>query len=206
MIVKDLWQHVLDIGYITRKTGCDGLQMWQPLKNFYSKYEIKSNNSENEVPVNDTIKKLSEQVKYTAHDQNHDNVDVKINDTQLKNSKETDHFIIQHIRIPMTTSFKLPLVKLLQIAYNVGQAKAEFEKNTYNEGIKYFYKEHKLSDITTFVSEEVANSQIAAKNTQYGGESANDQYSSRSNDNTSYYEYKYNKYKSKYHELKYNSK
>ena len=148
MDVPLLWLHLVNVGYIVRKNGYDGLQMWQPFKELYSKYSSET------FEISDKIKKLSNDLSYT-HDETHEDVTIKISNSILTNSKEQDHFIIQHFRIPIMLDHKLPLVKLLQIAYNVGQAKAEFEKGTYSEEITSFYKKNNLSELSTFVYQNI---------------------------------------------------
>lgn len=148
MDVENLWNHVLNHGYTVRKNGLNGLEEWQPLKNLYSTYEIGTTKN---VPINEKIKGLVQKVNYACQDKDHNDVTIEICDIKLTNSKETDHFIIQHLRIPTMLDFTLPLVKILQIAYNAGQVKAEIEKDTYHQKIVKFYEENKLSDLTTFV-------------------------------------------------------
>lgn len=181
MNVQSLWNHVLNAGYVVRKTKCDGLKMWQPFKDFYSGYEIEGYET-NFPSVNAKIRELSKEVNYKSEDIDHNNVTINIGKTKLTNSKETDHFIIQHFRVPEASNYKLPLVKILQIAFNAGQAKAEFENNTYNEEIVNFYKTNKLSEVTSFISPEVASKTIIPKILSGGRD----------------YFYKYKKYKHKY--------
>jgi hypothetical protein len=182
MQVNELWNHVMRVGYTVRKNNCNGLYMWQPLKELYSKYEIEG--YPKGVKVNDRISKLSREVRYTSKDKAHENVTIMINSTQLENSAEAEHFIIQHFRIPITQEYKLQLVKVLQIAYNVGQAKAEFERGSaYNSEIESFYKKNRLGELSTFVLEEIGKGTIVQRE-PIGG-------------NLNYY-YKYMNYKTKY--------
>lgn len=145
MDILNLWDHLVNVGYIVRKNGYDGLKMWQPFKDMYSKCNTLI------FDVNDNVIKLSQELKYTPHDTNHENATIKIHHTLFINSKDTDHFIIQHFRIPIMLDYKLSLVKLLQIAYNVGQAKGEFEKGTYNDEIVDYYQNNKLCELPTFI-------------------------------------------------------
>ena len=184
MNAQSLWNHVSNVGYVVRKNGFDGLKMWQPFKDFYSQYEIAG--YEQYVPINENIKQLTKQINYFSEDVNHEDVVIKINNIEVYNSNETDHFIIQHFRIPSMMN-RLPLVKILQIAYNVGQARAEFEKETYNGDIRKFYTENKLSEISTFIPQEISRYDIVSKSS-FGGYDIN--------------QHKYKKYKTKYLSLK----
>lgn len=161
MDLESLWKFVITVGYTVRKNGCNGFEMWQPLKNYFSQYEI-SGFRDSFSPINQKIKQLAERVRYMAHDKNHQDVEIMIYNTRLNNSKETDHFIVQHFRIPMMSS-SLPLVKILQLAYNIGQASAEFERGTYSEDIINFYKKNYLSDISTFIPSDLKNKSIVPK-------------------------------------------
>ena len=90
-------------------------------------------------------------------------VTIKINDIVLTNSKSVDHFIIQHLRIPTMLNYKLPLIKILQLAYNAGHVKSEFEKGTYHKDIAKFYHEHKLSEISTYLPSDVTDKLVSEK-------------------------------------------
>ena len=155
MNVAALWNSICEKGYLVRKQEQDGLKMWQPLKNHFSCYEISGH--EIDYPqINDKIFELSHDVDYLFEDTDHNAVTININGTLLTNSKESDHFVIQHLRIPKMLDYRLPLVKILQIAYNVGQASAEFEKDTYHEDVKKFYNDNRLSEINSFIDKEIS--------------------------------------------------
>jgi hypothetical protein len=133
------------------------MQMWQPLKNMYSNYKL-----DTDIQLNDSFVELTTKVHYNANDTNHEDVTIMINGSSLVNKNETDHFIIQHFRIPTMVKSPLPLVKLLQIAYNIGQAKAEFEKKTYDDRVISFYKEHKLDSLNTYIDRSLFDKPIIA--------------------------------------------
>jgi hypothetical protein len=182
MKLIDLWNHVVEAGYNVRKSKCNGQNMWQPFKNLYSKYQVKD---QAKIIVNNSIDDLIKQINYVKNedDSDHLNVNITVKNLLFENKIEIHHFIIQHFRIPLMEKNELSLVKLLQIAYNVGQAQSELENKTYDEHIIEFYNENKLNKLETFIDPNIANSDIVTKQ-QIGG-----------------YEYKYNKYKAKYKKL-----
>jgi len=147
MDILCLWKSLVDDGYKVRKDRLDGRKMWQSYREHYSKMY------QNEENLNTNIKifNLSQEGSYSSYDKDHEVVSIKIGDDLLLNDKETDHFIVQHFRIPIMFGHKIPLLKLLQIAYNVGQAKAEFERGTYSEGVVKYYKDNKLGELSTYI-------------------------------------------------------
>jgi hypothetical protein len=143
--VSDLWNEIINRGYIVRSTSLDGLSEWQPLKQKYEQYQkysfIISNHIQNLV---------KSYYKTPNNDTEHNHAKLIIGNCELDTNKETEHFIVQHFRIPAQKCFKLSLVKVLQIAYNIGQFKAEQEKGTYHDKIISFYRQHKLSLFETY--------------------------------------------------------
>jgi len=166
MDLQSLWLLMSNIGYVVRKSGCNGLEMWQPFKDFYSKYEVAD--FPGGVPLNESIKKLAQVIHYVNKDEKHDEVTITIASNVLHNSRDTDHFLIQHFRIPIMQKYTLPLVKILQIAYNVGQARAEIEKGTYSKAINNFYIENKLDDPSTYLDKAILAKGLVAKSMKAG--------------------------------------
>jgi hypothetical protein len=146
MNINKLWQEILDIGYSTRINNKDGLQVWQPLKKQYQDSNLKFQINENFI---DLTKKIN--YSHRLSDNDHEKVLITINYTMLDNTVPDEHFLIQHFRIPIMMNFNLSLLKLLQIAYNIGQSKAVFELNKYNQDIINFYKENRLGELTTYI-------------------------------------------------------
>lgn len=146
-IVLQLWILVLQKGYDVRKAKLDGYAEWQLLKAQFSTIPSP------QFPVNDIIIKIIENC-YTVLDDDEDHAFAKFEfaDISLNNKKVTDHFFIQHFRIPYMEKYQLNLVKLLQIAYNVGQFKAAAEMRSYDDSVVNFYKWNNLDDIRTFIT------------------------------------------------------
>lgn len=154
----DLWADTLLQGYNTRKNGLDGLKSWQPLKQKYEKMYVIG--YENGIPVNAYFSFMVKDKYIIGSDKlDHKDSIFKIDKNYLANGIEPHHFYIQHFRIPNLESNKLSVLKLLQIAYNAGQFKAELEKNNsvYATEFVDFYKNNKLDQIDTYIDAGLAN-------------------------------------------------
>jgi len=184
--LQELWNKTMDYGYEVRKSKKDGLESWQPLKKEYANYFIKG--YDEGIPVNESFIKsqIMKKIKYQIglDEKEHTDVMVSIGKETVDNL-DKNHFFVQHFRIPVLEKNKLSVVKVLQIAYNAGQYKAEAEKKNYPTAILEFYDENKLNDIKTFIDSNIANMEIMMKE-NVGG----------------YYYEKYKKYKTKYLALK----
>lgn len=140
-----LWAVFVNFGYKVRNGSLDGRAGWQLCKDFLL------DRFTQEVAINDQIKTLADQYyKPAGQDENESSFNYL--DVQLKNEVEVHHFFIQHFRIPHIGNYKLTLLKLFQIAYNVGQFMAECEKNSYEFCIRAFHQQHKLDQLSTFVT------------------------------------------------------
>lgn len=147
--IKSLWNHMKEIGFVVNSNNCNGLKMWQPLKKFYTNCQY---DECKEIKIDKEIKQLTSLIKYSSNDSDDESATIKIGNTTLKNTKQADHFVIQHFRIAKLHNYKLPLVKLLQIAYNAGQVESEIAKQTYSDEVVEFYKSNNLGYINTFVN------------------------------------------------------
>jgi hypothetical protein len=153
MKINELWNNVIAFGYIVRMFGMDGLKMWQPVKE-----RLNSVGDVPDVSFCPKIYRIAEEVNYNKND-NHNDATIDIADTKFLNTLETSHFLVQHFRIPTMVSEKRENIrtKLIQVAYNIGQAKAEIERGTYSSAVVEFYKSNKLNDITTFLNDADIN-------------------------------------------------
>ena len=190
--LQELWNKTMDYGYEVRKSKKDGLESWQPLKKEYANYFIKG--YDEGIPVNESFNKIMKKIKYQIGSDEKEHTDVMVSiGKETVDNLDKNHFFVQHFRIPVLEKNKLPVleknklsvVKVLQIAYNAGQYKAEAEKKNYPTTILEFYDENKLNDIETFIDPKIANMEIMMKEKMGGN----------------YYE-KYKKYKTKYLALK----
>jgi len=122
--IKDLWNLVVQYGYIVRYNQLDGLDSWVKLKTIISEISPKKKYKwacDMEMPF-ENLKSLENKIIEPIEDENPINYE----------KWEREHFFIQHFRIPAKN--KNPkMVKILQVAYNTGQLLAEKSK------IPYFY-------------------------------------------------------------------
>jgi len=187
--LKNLWEDIIAAGFDVRSERRDGLKFWQPYKLKYVNYILEG--YENNIHLKESFKDLSESLnyKYTSSPKDQSDAQLDIAGTKLDNKIETNHFLIQHFRIPKIENYNLPLVKILQIAYNVGQLKAVFEnEKVFDNKIKEFYYGNNLDNISTYVNSDIYNSSVIGHaDIQMG---------------SSRYQKKYFKYKKKYLKLK----
>jgi len=148
MDIYNLWNEIKQIGYTVRKNRIDGLKMWQPIKE-------KLNNFDDIPDVNfsNKIYEISKKMIYLPNNDAHENATISF-PIELVNTDETSHFIIQHVRIPsiFRKEREKIITKLIQIAYNIGQAKAEMDN--YPKDLVYFYNKNKMKDIRTLIDKE----------------------------------------------------
>jgi hypothetical protein len=145
--LNELWNEVFKFGYNVRRTNKNGFQMWQPVKEKYSRDNKKY------TVTNGNIKKFATAfLKVDNSDEDNIKYSFEHCEFTLIDETECGHFFIQHFRIPLAEKYELTLVKILQIAYNAGQFKAEREKGIYSMTILNFYDDNKLGQIETFIS------------------------------------------------------
>jgi hypothetical protein len=143
--MRGIWARMIDMGYNTRKTKANGLAIWQIHKAEYSRH------SNTKIPLNPAFIDFVKKLNYRVTTEDHTDVILNIVGFQLDNRIETEHFFIQHFRIPIMENFELSFVKIAQLAYNIGQARAVMElEKYYNPELVQFYVKHKLDDIMTY--------------------------------------------------------
>jgi hypothetical protein len=157
MNINELWDSIIEYGYNIRKISIQtkndfdiGQKGWQLLKENFSNYEFEIDNQRYDKL--DCINELKGEYIKSEDDKEHENVKIKIEDIILDNTKEHEHFFIQHFRISKTVGDKLSVQKLMQIAYNIGQFKAtkQFD-NKYNLKIINYYETNNLDKLETFI-------------------------------------------------------
>ena len=89
---------------------------------------------------------------------------IKIGKHVFDNSTDRKHFLYQHFMIPKSclnkkqTQSVMPIIKLLQIAYNSGQFIASSEHNQYPNEIVTFYNNKKMGNIETYIDSSLCDS------------------------------------------------
>lgn len=149
--LENLFHELIQVGYDVRSSQADGLQSWQPYKTKYSSFAIKG--YESGIPLKQSFIDFANDLDYKfTDDKDHTDVILTITGVILNNKSETNHFLIQHFRIPRLEKNKLSVLKVLQLAYNIGQLKAVIEKESvYNSTILKFYYENSLDELSTYI-------------------------------------------------------
>ena len=139
------------------------------IKTSFSKYNIEG--YENGVPVNKSFIDFSESLDYKYTDaKDQSDVILNIDGDKLDNTIVSNHFFVQHFRIPKLEKYNLSVIKVLQLAYNVGQLKAVFEhENVFDKNIKNFYRDNRLGDISTYIPLDAQNRHLVEKNSNQSG-------------------------------------
>ena len=149
MDISRLWYEVYHYGYRVRSIEPEnGLARWQLYKNNYSTIKcsyttIKSYNN------------LFKSVNYHAVGDDDINSTITINGNTYCNNIEKYHFLVQLFRIPKLAQFKIPYVKILQLAYNAGQLQAGIDSNSYDQEIVKFVNDNNLLKIETYINLEL---------------------------------------------------
>lgn len=127
-----------------RSNGLNKLVEWRKIKWLYRTEVL--------VHVSNTVAELiNKHYKIGMDVIDHADSVVNIESFDVTNSIESEHFFVQHFRIPILEGMSLSECKIAQIAYNAGQFKAEREKGTYLQQVLDFYYHNKLGDFLTFV-------------------------------------------------------
>ena len=148
--LKEKFNEIIEYGKKTRSNKENGFDNWQKVKSSYSD-EIKHKRSE---IIEDLMIKAN--YKYKDNDQKYS--EVTINGINIKNMVddklvEVNHFLVQLFRIPNLSGNEMSELKILQVAYNIGQYQAELYNNTYDEAITSFFVENGMSNIETYIDE-----------------------------------------------------
>lgn len=152
-----------------------GLNAWRMVKESFSDFKFKTKSGEilSKVKVN---RKLVEKInalietkkyKYDEDDKDQEKVKLEINSIELDNQVEPEHFFIQHYRILVTSNFELSPMKLMQVAYNIGQLKAQNKIKKYDDKLIEYYKSNNLNNVNTFI--EINELKLVKESEQQGG-------------------------------------
>ena len=184
--IQDIFNMIIDYGCTIRKfvlltqpSDNIGLNAWRMIKETFSDFRFKTKSGEilSKIKVNkklvEKINKLIEdkKYKYDVDDKEQDKVKLELNSVELDNQVESEHFFIQHYRILVTSNFELSPIKLMQVAYNIGQLKAENNINKYDEKLMEYYKSNNLNNISTFIN--INDIKLVKNTTQKGGFKSN---------------------------------
>jgi hypothetical protein len=188
--MENLFNKVIWYGYKVRKNKLDGLEHWNKLKNCVKENNIDINIDGNwEITVNNTEGDELDNIN-DIYDFFHDDLGMRGEEDDEKNEDwEKYHFFLQLARIPKKN--KLDLIRLLQVAYNIGQYNCDKEEEKYDENAMMIFNENNLGKLVSYSSHEInendANTLISFINDIIKEEQ---------------YHKKYIKYKNKYLSLK----
>ncbi len=208
--MEKLFNKVIDYGYLVRSKnaqGINGLVAWNNIKPLISSVDVNCDWKINRV-LDEVISSDLQQI----YDYVHDELGMKGDEHDDQSDHdlwERYHYFLQLIRIPNLTR-KLTLLKLCQVAYNIGQllchidSSDPIDRKIFNSKVKHYYDSNNLASLTSYIDvmgceldEEQANKliyqidiMIKTINEQTGGNS------------NSIYKTKYLKYKNKYLQLK----
>jgi hypothetical protein len=151
--MEELFNLVKNYGYIVRSNELDGLQSWNEIKSILQSIccvglewsmNLKTLASEplDSEPLN--INGAYNYIYIKLKMKGEDNEEEKCNPNW-----EKYHFFLQLARIPKNNP-KCDLVRLCQIAYNLGQLSAVYDDAVYTDDVKHFYKINNLDKMSTY--------------------------------------------------------
>jgi hypothetical protein len=206
----DLFEAVVEYGKQVRQRKLNGFDMWGEIKTKFSdetgqcKWNIDRTINAELVSDLDAIYNYIHDDLGMAGDDDKDIVEEGDADYDAKHALwENRHFFLQLIRIAKKN--ECSLMRLMQVAYNVGQFQADLDNPIYTEKVKNFYDANKMGSLHSYVNpaecsfggaKELSSkistvNQIISEDNEMGGGS------------DPYYR-KYLKYKTKYLQLRNN--
>mgnify|MGYP001112854781 CR=1 FL=1 len=206
--VYDLWKKVVKYGENSKEKDLDGYESWNRLRNILDKYPIIGKWKIESLSLYDQILDLG----------------LSSSNKVEKSTWRKNYYYIQLGRIPKKNLMKPTLLKLLRVAFNVGQLRQIMINNNdsfYTDMMKDFYLTNNLDSADTYMdkcvldlmSKEIDNDLTKEINelnknllsNVYNTETETTDQSSSVNQIGGYsapYQNKYLKYKSKYLKLK----
>jgi hypothetical protein len=135
--IYDLWEEVILFGYNIRKNTKDGKAGWDAIKVLIPDMGVSW--LENSKTFYDKLVALEVNTSETSEEAG-----------MSHEEWERNHFLIQHGRI-INKNPDGSLVRLLQIAYNIGQFKRELELTKYTDDQMRFYIVNELNKVTSYI-------------------------------------------------------
>jgi len=136
-LLQELWISMIKFGERTREGNMNGLERWNLVKELIPNVKILWIKSAKKI-YDDLIKLgVNNSEEWEESGLSHPDW-------------ERQHYLLQHGRI----IYKNPdgsVVRLLQIAYNIGQFKVEVRRKPYTEEQMKYYRDNKLDDIWSYI-------------------------------------------------------
>jgi len=140
--IRRLFIKTINFGREVRKSGKNGQELWQPIKKKYG-------SNPTGVAIKTTFQELSKQHYFVpSTDTDHSTSVVRIDGGTLRNTDLPDHFLVQLFRIPCMEQYDVPIYKLLQMAFNIGQ----FLESEYDPSVVSFFNDNQLGQFDTYVN------------------------------------------------------
>ena len=203
MSLELLFKIVIDYGEYVRKNNFDGLIYWNKIKSFLSKDAI-FNKDRSETNWNIKLKLLNGSILSNIeeiYDYFYSVLGMKGEDNdkndELNPYWENYHFFLQLVRIPKNN--KLSLLRLCQIAYNIGQFTADYYKSCYTDKVKKIYFINNMRNIRAYVNIDLLEDNNYFIENIAVLSNITSELNKKSDKNL---HHKYIKYKSKYNKLK----
>jgi hypothetical protein len=154
-ILIRLWAGIMQYGTHVRKNGLNGLESWEKIKTLLE--GVPCDTAVDGCTWSNEASGYFEQLVHLALVENEEG-------SSLSHEQwERHHFFIQLGRIPYRSKGSLSLVRLFQIAYNIGQLRCEFTKmsgdgrdhdEVYTPALMTFFRDNKLYDARSYASLE----------------------------------------------------
>lgn len=174
-MISDLFENIKVYGRYVRTNKLDGLEYWERIKTFLKKPEqnigLHFINSILGLNWNINVKFIFDDMENTTNTYNdinkiydyvHGDNDYitnglciygeendEINKNISKTVWEKNHFFLQLIRIPKNN--KLNLIRLLQVAYNLGQLSVCLDNTNFSPKALEYFKINKLNNIDSYI-------------------------------------------------------
>lgn len=143
--IKSEFESLIKHGQNVRSTKKNGLESWQPYKQHYQ-------SQPGQFVMKPEYRKIFENYITYLHNAIDSEIAVLVAGKKLTNGIETEHFFVQLFRIAYMENFTLSTVKLMQIAYNIGQLKAVLQnEDVYDRTTIEFLESIKFDDISTYI-------------------------------------------------------
>jgi hypothetical protein len=136
-----LFSQVTKYGKYVRSNKLDGLLQWNKIKDILLMSKVKCN-------WYPQVKTIFSYMKTELKIQEHEE------DTESHEVWEKHHFYLQHGRIPSLNFNDGTLVRIIQIAYNVGQLEALWDDEFYTQEMKNYYRLNHLNNINSYMDKD----------------------------------------------------
>ena len=151
--MEELFNLVKNYGYIVRSNELDGLQSWNEIKSILQSICCKELEWSMNLKTLASEPHTSEPLNINgAYNYIYIKLKMKVEDNEEEKCNpnwEKYHFFLQLARIPKNNP-KGDLVRLCQIAYNLGQLSAVYHDAVYTDDVKRFYKINNLDKMSTY--------------------------------------------------------